>query len=222
MSGRRTGKRERGLSLRIGKGIKTFFCVFALTLAARFAVATSALWFCVLGNEEIQEDGIARWEVVDWVADNEQSGTEVAFRIRVTGDGEESYLPLFYEYQDEDTGAFVTDTATETMLASAILPMNYQQASVDGYSSSATPYSVSIELGTINPDTDEFVTFARTEEATLAALSPYLSAGGTSTPPGLVWNPRVYIVVPEPMTAGLLLAGCALLALRRRPAGARA
>ena len=197
--------------------MKKVFCIFWIVLLAKFASATSALWFCVLNDQEIQEDGITKWTVADWVEDNESHGNEVAFRIRVTGDGvaEDTFLPLYYTLEGSD----VTYTATELSLSSGTLPLLFQQASVDGYSASPSLYSVSLELGTINYDVNsdgEFVTYARTDENTFDALTSFISLGGTTPPPGGQWNPLIYGVVPEPMTTGLLLAGCALLALRRR------
>ena len=140
--------------------MRKWFYIFSVILLAKFASATSALWFCILADQEIREDGITKWDVADWMTgdsgDGGAAGKEVAFRIRVFGEGvgEDTFLPLYYTLVDPETGISVTDTATELSLT---LPLNFQQASVGEYAD----YSLSLELGTIDYTTDpdgEFIT----------------------------------------------------------------
>ncbi len=140
-------------------------------------------------------------------------------RIRVSGGdaGDDAYLQM--AYYDDATGQIVVGNTPGTTVVAVPTYDVYAYLGPDGYNYDNAAYSFTIELG--NWENGTWTVLAESETATYAALAGHIApgGGGLDVPYALPWNPQHYFVpVPEPGTALLIVLGCAVLALRRRPA----
>lgn len=142
-------------------------------------------------------------------------------RIRVSGGdaGDNTYLQM--AYFDSSTGGLVIGDTPDTTVVEVPTYDIYAYLGPDdaGYNSAA--YSFTIELG--NWASGTWTVLAASEAAAYSALAGHIApgGGGLDVPYALPWNPQDYhyfVPVPEPGTALLIVLGCAVLALRRRPA----
>ena len=143
-------------------------------------------------------------------------------RIRVSGGdaGNDTHLQMVYF--DPSTGELTVGTSPETTVVAVPTYDVYAYLGPDGAGYDNAAYSFTIELG--NWANGTWTVLAESETATYAALAGHISGGGggIGAPSALPWMPdqwHQYIVpVPEPGTALLIVLGCMVLALRRRPA----
>ena len=183
------------------------------------------------------------WASVLWWKTNDPEGIEVALtdeqgqptgetttaadlgvtdvRIRVSGGdaGDNTYLQM--AYFDPSAGGLVIGDTPDTTVVEVPTYDIYAYLGPDdaGYNSAA--YSFTIELG--NWASGTWTVLAASEAAAYSALAGHIApgGGGLDVPYALPWNPQDYhyfVPVPEPGTALLIVLGCAVLALRRRPA----
>ena len=195
--------------------------VCAALMAAAQAKA-SVLWWATNEPEDIEvalkdEDGNLTGET--------QTAAELGVtdvRIRVSGGnaGEDTYLQM--AYVDDATGQIVIGTSPETTVVEVPTYDVYAYLGPDGAGFDNAAYSFTIELGNWSSGTWEVL--AESETATYAMLAGHISGGGggIGAPSALPWMPnqwhQYFVPVPEPGTALLIVLGCAVLALRRRPA----
>ena len=141
-------------------------------------------------------------------------------RIRVSGGdaGDDTYLQM--AYFDDETGQVVVGNTPGTTVVAVPTYDVYAYLGPDGYNYDNAAYSFTIELGSWVNGT--WNVLAESETASYAALAGHISpgGGGLDVPTALPWIPdRFYVVpVPEPGTTLLIVIGCVVLALRRRPA----
>ena len=142
-------------------------------------------------------------------------------RIRVSGGnaGEGTYLQM--AYFDDATGQIVVGSTPGTTVVAVPTYDVYAYLGPDGYNYDNAAYSFTIELG--NWANGTWTVLAESETATYSALAGHISpgGGGLDVPYALPWNPQSYhyfVPVPEPGATLLIVLGCAVLALRRRPA----
>lgn len=185
-------------------------------LGAIFSVASaqaSVLWWETNDPEDIEVengDGTTTKAAALGVTD---------VRIRVSGGdaGDNSYLQM--AYFDPNTGGLtIGDTPGTTVVA---VPTGdvYAYLGPDGYNYDNAAYSFTIELGNWSDGT--WTILAESDLANYSELAGHIApgGGGLDVPYALPWNPQHYVVpVPEPGSALLIVIGCAVLALRRRPA----
>ena len=141
-------------------------------------------------------------------------------RIRVSGGdaGDDAYLQM--AYFDEATGQIVVGNTPGTTVVAVPTYDVYAYLGPDGYNYDNAAYSFTIELG--NWANGTWNVLAESDTATYSALAGHISpgGGGLDVPTALPWMPEHFYVnpVPEPGTTLLIVIGCAVLALRRRPA----
>ena len=143
-------------------------------------------------------------------------------RIRVSGGdaGEDTYLQM--AYFDPATGGLVIGNTPGSTVVEVPTYDVYAYLGSDGAGYDNAAYSFTIELG--NWSSGTWTVLAESETATYAALAGHIApgGGGLDVPYALPWMPnqwhQYYVPVPEPGTALLIVLGCAVLALRRRPA----
>ena len=140
-------------------------------------------------------------------------------RIRVSGGNAEdgTYLQMAYV---EDGQIVVGNTPGSTVVEVPTYDV-YAYLGPDGYNYDSAAYSFTIELG--NWANGTWTVLAESDTATYSELAGHIApgGGGLDVPYALPWNPGGYhyfVPVPEPGTALLIVLGCAVLALRRRPA----
>ena len=196
-----------------------------LACAILFAIVqakASVLWWETNEPEDIEvaltdEDGNLTGETATADA---LGVTDV--RIRVSGGdaGEDTYLQMVYF--DPATGELTVGTSPGTTVVAVPTYDVYAYLGPDGAGYDNAAYSFTIELG--NWSSGTWNVLAQSEIATYAALAGHISGGGggIGVPSALPWNPeqwhQYFVPVPEPGTALLIVLGCAILALRRRPA----
>jgi hypothetical protein len=143
-------------------------------------------------------------------------------RIRVSGGeaGDNTYLQM--AYFDPATGGLTIGNTPGTTVVEVPTYDVYAYLGPDGYNYDNAAYSFTIELG--NWANGTWTVLAESETATYAALAGHIApgGGGLDVPYALPWMPsewhQYYVVpVPEPGTTLLIVIGCAVLALRRRP-----
>ncbi len=140
-------------------------------------------------------------------------------RIRVSGGdaGDDTYLQM--AYFDPSTGGLVIGNTPGSTVVEVPTYDVYAYLGPDGGGYNDAAYSFAIELGNWHDGT--WTVLAESEVATYSALAGHIApgGGGLDVPYALPWNPQHYFApVPEPGTALLIVLGCAVLALRRRPA----
>ena len=140
-------------------------------------------------------------------------------RIRVSGGdaGDNSYLQM--AYFDPNTGGLTIGNTPGTTVVEVPTYDVYAYLGPDGYNYDNAAYSFAIELGNWSDGT--WTVLAESDLATYSELAGHIApgGGGLDVPYALPWNPQHYVVpVPEPGSALLIVIGCAVLALRRRPA----
>ena len=142
-------------------------------------------------------------------------------RIRVSGGnaGNDTYLQMAH-FDPSTGGITVGDTPGTTVVA---VPTGdvYAYLGPDDAGYNGAAYSFTIELG--NWASGTWTVLAESDLANYSELAGHIApgGGGLDVPYALPWNPQDYhyvVPVPEPGTTLLLLLGCAVLALRRRPA----
>ena len=194
-------------------------CAMILTIAQAMA---SVLWWETNDAEDMEvaltdEDGNLTGETAT-AAD--LGVTDV--RIRVSGGdaGDDAYLQM--AYFDPATGGLVIGNTPGTTVVEVPTYDVYAYLGPDGYNYDNAAYSFTIELG--NWANGTWTVLAESETATYAALAGHIApgGGGLDVPYALPWMPnqwhQYFVPVPEPGTALLIVLGCAVLALRRRPA----
>ena len=139
-------------------------------------------------------------------------------RIRVSGGdaGDNSYLQMAFS---DGNGNVVVGNTPETTVVAVPTGDVYAYLGPDGYNYDNAAYSFTIELGNWSDGT--WTVLAESDLANYSELAGHIApgGGGLDVPYALPWNPQHYFVpVPEPGTALLIVLGCAVLALRRRPA----
>ena len=140
-------------------------------------------------------------------------------RIRVSGGdaGDNSYLQM--AYFDPTTGGLTIGNTPGTTVVEVPTYDVYAYLGPDGYNYDNAAYSFTIELGNWSDGT--WTVLAESDLANYSELAGHIApgGGGLDVPYALPWNPQHYVVpVPEPGSALLIVIGCAVLALRRRPA----
>ena len=140
-------------------------------------------------------------------------------RIRVSGGdaGDDTYLQI--AYFDPSTGNIVVGGGANTTVVAVPTYDVYAYLGPDGAGFNDAAYSFTIELG--NWANGTWTVLAESEVATYAALAGHIASdggGGLDAPYALPWAPQTFHAVPEPGSALLIVIGCALIALRRRPA----
>ena len=142
-------------------------------------------------------------------------------RIRVSGGdaGDNTYLQM--AYFDPSTGGLVIGDTPDTTVVAVPTGNVYAYLGPDGYNYDNAAYSFTIELGNWSDGT--WTVLAESDLANYSELAGHIApgGGGLDVPYALPWNPQDYhyfVPVPEPGTALLIVLGCAVLALRRRPA----
>ena len=195
-------------------------CAFFLTIAQAQA---SVLWWETNDDPEgievaiTDDDGNPTGETTTAA---ELGVTDV--RIRVSGGdaGDDAYLQM--AYFDPSTGGLTIGNTPGTTVVEVPTYDVYAYLGPDGYNYDNAAYSFTIELG--NWANGTWTVLAESETANYNALTGHIApgGGGLDVPYALPWMPtqwHQYIVpVPEPGTALLIVLGCAVLALRRRPA----
>ena len=205
--------------------IKTLSVCAALLAAAQ--ARASVLWWETNDAEDIEvalmdEDGNPTGET----ATAEALGvTDV--RIRVTGGdaGDDAYLQM--AYFDDATGQIVVGNTPGTTVVAVPTYDVYAYLGPDDAGYNNASYSFTIELGNWTAGTGgeggTWNVIAESDVATYAELAGHISpgGGGLDVPTALPWMPdqwyQYVVPVPEPGTALLIVLGCAVLALRRRP-----
>ena len=139
-------------------------------------------------------------------------------RIRVSGGdaGDNSYLQM--AYFDPNTGGLTIGNTPGTTVVEVPTYAVYAYLGPDGYNYDNAAYSFTIELGNWSDGT--WTVLAESDLANYSELAGHIApgGGGLDVPYALPWNPQHYVVpVPEPGSALLIVIGCAVLALRRRP-----
>ena len=139
-------------------------------------------------------------------------------RIRVSGGdaGDDTYLQM--AYFDDATGQIVVGNTPGTTVVEVPTYDVYAYLGPDGYNYDNAAYSFTIELG--NWANGTWTVLAESETATYSALAGHISpgGGGLDVPFAIPWIPQDFHAVPEPGTTLLIVLGCAVLAMRRRPA----
>ena len=142
-------------------------------------------------------------------------------RIRVSGGdaGDNTYLQM--AYFDPSTGGLTIGNAPGSTVVEVPTYDVYAYLGPDGYNYDNAAYSFTIELG--NWENGTWTVLAESDTAAYSELAGHIApgGGGLDVPRALPWNPQDYrnfVPVPEPGTALLIVLGCAVLALRRRPA----
>ena len=183
-------------------------------LGAIFSVASaqaSVLWWETNDPEDIEVengDGTTTTAAALGVTD---------VRIRVSGGdaGDNSYLQM--AFIDGNGNVVVGNTPGTTVVAVPTYDV-YAYLGPDGYNYDNAAYSFTIELGNWSDGT--WTVLAESDLANYSELAGHIApgGGGLDVSYALPWNPQHYVVpVPEPGTALLIVLGCAVLALRRRP-----
>ena len=185
-------------------------------LGAIFSVASaqaSVLWWETNDPEDIKvENGDG---TMTTAAD--LGVTDVRIRVSGNGAGDNTYLQM--AYFDPATGGLTIGTTPGTTVVEVPTYDVYAYLGPDGYNYDNAAYSFAIELGNWSDGT--WTVLAESDLATYSELAGHIApgGGGLDVPYALPWNPQHYFVpVPEPGTALLIVLGCAVLALRRRPA----
>ncbi len=140
-------------------------------------------------------------------------------RIRVSGNGADEGTYLQMAYFDPSTGGLTIGNTPGTTVVEVPTYDVYAYLGPDGYNYDNADYSFTIELG--NWENGTWTVLAESDAAAYSELAGHIApgGGGLDVPYALPWNPQHYFVpVPEPGTALLIVLGCAVLALRRRPA----
>ncbi len=194
--------------------------IACVALMAAMQAKASVLWWETNDPEDIEVEG------VDGEGNPTGSSTTAAalgvtdVRIRVSGGdaGEDTYLQMAYF---DGNGNVVVGTSAETTVVAVPTYDVYAYLGPDGAGYDNAAYSFTVELG--NWSGGSWSVLAESEVATYAALAGHISGGGggLDVPSSLPWNPgqwHYYVPVPEPGVTLLLILGCALFALRRRPA----
>ncbi len=142
-------------------------------------------------------------------------------RIRVSGGdaGDDTYLQM--AYFDPSTGGLTIGNTPGTTVVEVPTYDVYAYLGPDGSGFNDPAYSFTIELG--NWANGTWTVLAQSGAAAYSELAGHIApgGGGLDVPYALPWNPqdyRYFVPVPEPGTALLIVLGCAVLALRRRPA----
>ena len=148
-------------------------------------------------------------------------GGAAAVRIRVSGGGvsDDTYLQM--ACFDPSTGGLTIGNTPGTTVVEVPTYDVYAYLGPDGYNYDNAAYSFAIELGNWSDGT--WTVLAESDLATYSELAGHIApgGGGLDVPYALPWNPQNYhyvVPVPEPGSALLIVIGCAVLALRRRPA----
>ncbi len=193
-------------------------CAIYLTIAQAQA---SVLWWETNDPEDIEvalidEDG-------NLTGEKETAAnlgvTDVRIRVSGGGAGDDTYLQM--AYFDQATGSLTIGTTPGSTVVEVPTYDVYAYLGPDGYNYDNPAYSFTIELG--NWANGTWTVLAESETATYAALAGHIApgGGGLDVPTALPWMPdqwhQYYVPVPEPGTALLIVLGCAVLALRRRP-----
>ncbi len=182
----------------------------------------SVLWWETNDPEDIEvavtdEDGNLTGETAT-AAD--LGVTDVRIRVSGNGAGNDTYLQM--AYFDPATGGLTIGNTPGTTVVEVPTYDVYAYLGPDGYNYDNAAYSFTIELG--NWANGTWTVLAESETATYAALAGHIApgGGGLDVPYALPWMPdqwhQYYVPVPEPGTTLLIVIGCAVLALRRRPA----
>ena len=184
----------------------------AVLLATAQAKA-SVLWWETNDPEDIEV------ELADGTTTDAGTMGVTDVRIRVSGGdaGEDTYLQM--AYFDPSTGELTIGNTPGTTVVEVPTYDVYAYLGPDGAGYNNAAYSFTMELG--NWSSGTWTVLAESETATYAALAGHISGGGggLDVPYALPWTPQQYFApVPEPGTALLIVLGCAILALRRRPA----
>ena len=185
-------------------------------LGAIFSVASaqaSVLWWETNDPEDIEVengDGTTTKAAALGVTD---------VRIRVSGNGAGNGTYLQMAFMDENGNVVVGNTPGTTVVAVPTYEV-YAYLGPDGYNYDNAAYSFTIELG--NWENGTWTVLAESDTAAYSDLAGHIASGGggLDVPYALPWNPQDYhyfVPVPEPGTALLIVLGCAVLALRRRP-----
>ena len=196
--------------------VKTISVCAALLAAAQ--TWASVLWWETNDPEDIEvaltdEQGQPTGETKKAA---ELGVTDVRIRVSGNGAGNGTYLQM--AFMDENGNVVVGNTPGTTVVAVPTYEV-YAYLGPDGYNYDNAAYSFTIELG--NWANGTWTVLAESDTAKYSELAGHIApgGGGLDVPYALPWNPQHYFVpVPEPGTALLIVLGCAVLALRRRPA----
>ena len=190
--------------------IKTISVCAALLVAAQ--ARASVLWWETNDPKDIEvENGDG---TTTTAAD--LGVTDVRIRVSGNGAGNGTYLQM--AFMDGNGNVVVGNTPGTTVVAVPTYDV-YAYLGPDGYNYDPAAYSFAIELGNWSDGT--WTVLAESDLASYSELAGHIApgGGGLDVPYALPWNPQHYFVpVPEPGTALLIVLGCAVLALRRRPA----
>ncbi len=192
-----------------------FVCAALLAAAQTWA---SVLWWETNDPEDIEvaltdEQGQPTGETKTAA---ELGVTDVRIRVSGNGAGNGTYLQM--AFMDGNGNVVVGNTPGTTVVEVPTYDV-YAYLGPDGYNYDNAAYSFTIELG--NWANGTWTVLAESDTATYSELAGHIApgGGGLDVPYALPWNPQHYFVpVPEPGTALLIVLGCAVLALRRRPA----
>ncbi len=200
--------------------VKTISVCAALLVAAQ--TWASVLWWETNDPEDIE---VALTDEQGQPTGETKTAAELGVtdvRIRVSGNGAEDDTYLQMAYFDPSTGSITIGNTPGTTVVEVPTYDVYAYLGPDGYNYDNAAYSFTIELG--NWENGTWTVLAESEIATHSALAGHISpgGGGLDVPTALPWMPtqwhQYYVPVPEPGTALLIVLGCAVLALRRRPA----
>ena len=214
--------------MKIWVPIKILFVCAALLAAAQ--ARASVLWWETNDPEDIEVE-LADGTTTD--ADTWRvNGMDVnGVRIRVNDEGDGTYPQTTYfddatgktylqmAYMDENGNIVVGHTKGTTVVAVPTYDI-YAYLGPDGAGYDNASYSFTVELG--NWANGTWTMLAESDTAVCSTLAGHISpsGGGLDVPTALPWFPEHFHVVPvpEPGTTLLIVIGCAILALRRRPA----